>query len=76
MTSAKSQARLPFGATNDFVSSDFIALASHMHACNRSRGRFFKLRTMLESVHALVSPRVVTTGAVFAVFGLGLLAFA
>ena len=64
---------------NDFVSSDFSALASHMSDCQRSRSRFFKMRSALETMHSLAAPRLVTTGAVllvgsFALMGLGLLA--
>jgi hypothetical protein len=61
---------------NTTVSSDFSALASHMDACQRSRGRWFTLRATLESVHAMASPRIVTTFAVFSFFALGLLALA
>lgn len=50
----------------DIVSSDFAALATHLHECNRSRGRFFALRSTLEFVHSQVCPRIVTTGAAFA----------
>lgn len=59
--------------SNDYVSSDFIALAAHMNDCQRSRGRFFALRAALESLHATASPRIVTTGAVFVCCGVALL---
>ena len=64
--------------SSDFVSSDFMALASHMTDCQRSRGHFFTLRTTLETLHAVAAPRLVTTGAVLVVcsLGLGLLALA
>ncbi len=70
-----------FSPNSEFVSSDFMALASHMTACQRSRGRFFTLRTALEKIHAVTAPRLVTTGAVLVAFslgvvGLGLLALA
>ena len=76
-SSLKSSQRL--ADCNDFVSSDFSALASHMSDCQRSRSRFFTLRSTLETLHALTAPRLVTTGAVllicsFALLGLGLLA--
>jgi len=58
--------------SNELVSSDFMALASHMTDCQRSRGRFFTLRTGLESLHALTATRLVTTGAALAVCSLGL----
>ena len=76
MRTATSQASGPFSRINDFVSSDMLALASHMHACQRAHGRFFRLRSTLEAVHALASPRIVTTAALFAACGLGLLALA
>lgn len=62
-----------FADGNDLVASDFMALASHMSACNRSRGRFFSLRATLESLHALTAPRMVTTGAVLVAISLGML---
>lgn len=61
---------------NNPVSSDFSALASHMNACQRSRGRWFALRATLESLHAMASPRIVTTVAVFALCAMALLALA
>ena len=69
----------PMTDCNDFVSSDFSALASHMNDCQRSRSRFFNLHSALETLHALTAPRLVTTGAVllicsFILVGLGLLA--
>ena len=60
--------------SNEFVSSDFMALAAHMNACQRSRGHFFALRVALESLHATASPRIVTTGALFVCCGVALLA--
>lgn len=69
-----------FALNNELVSSDFVALASHMTECQRSRGRFFTLRSALETLHAVAAPRLVTTGAVLVVcsfgLGLGLLALA
>ena len=65
---------LPDSNSNKFVSSDFMALAAHMNDCALSRGRFFKLRAALESLHASASPRIVTTGAIFVCCGLALLA--
>ena len=67
--------------SNESVSSDFMALASHMTDCQRSRGRFFTLRAQLESLHAVTAPRLVTTGAALAacslcLVGLGLLTMA
>jgi hypothetical protein len=76
MSTAHTQAGSPFPGINEFVSSDFSALASHMNACQRSQGRFFRLRATLEFMHAYASPRIVTTAALFAACGLGLLALA
>ena len=74
MTSASpTTAANRFADGNDLVTSDFIALASHMTACRRSRGRFFSVRATLEGLHALAAPRMVTTGAVLVALGLGLL---
>ncbi|MDO9405444.1 MAG: hypothetical protein Q7T87_15525 [Polaromonas sp.] len=58
--------------TTDFVSTDAAALASHMSRCARERGRFFTLQATLESVHSVVSPRIVTVTAL-AVLVVGIL---
>ncbi|MEO6320081.1 MAG: hypothetical protein ABIR56_05400 [Polaromonas sp.] len=76
---AETATRLPL--SSEHVSSDFMALASHMTDCQRSRGRFFALRTALETLHAVAAPRLVTTGAIlvissFGLIGLGLLTLA
>lgn len=76
MTTSNARTASRFPVINEFVSSDFQALASHMNDCQRSRGRFFVLRATLETLHALASPRIVTTGALFVFCGLGLLALA
>jgi hypothetical protein len=78
MTTPASRAASGFPAINSSnpVSSDFSALATHMNACQRSRGRWFALRAALESLHAMASPRIVTTAAVFTFCALGLLALA
>jgi hypothetical protein len=70
-----------FPRSSELVSSDFLALATHMSVCERSRGRFFTLRTLLETLHAVTATRLVTTGSVLAiaslsVVGLGLLTLA
>ena len=62
-----------FGDGSELVSSDFMALASHMSACRQSRGRFFSLRASLETLHALTAPRMVTTGVILVTLSLGLL---
>ena len=77
MTSASTTtATNRFANGNDLVTSDFVALASHMTACRRSRGRFFSVRATLETLHALTAPRMVTTGAVLVVVSLGFLGVA
>ena len=76
MTTPAAGAANRFPAINNPVSSDFVALASHMNDCQRSRGRWFVLRSALESLHAMASPRIVTTAAVFVVCAMGLLALA
>jgi|JI10StandDraft_1071094.scaffolds.fasta_scaffold869964_2 hypothetical protein len=76
MHTAQSQARRPVPAFSEFVNSDLSALASHMYACQRSHGRFFRVRSALERMHGVASPRIVTTAAVLAACALGLLAFA
>jgi len=65
----------PLGA-HEAVSSDFAALASHMHACSRAQGRLFQLRYSMESLHSLVTSRLVSTAALFALVGIGLLTIA
>lgn len=76
MTTPASRAARGFSVIDNPVTSDFSALASHMNACQRSRGRWFTLRATLESLCAMASPRIVTTIAVFAFCALGLLALA
>ncbi len=65
-----------FQASCQFVSSDFNALASHMNECERSRGRFFTLQSVLETCHALTAPRLVTTGVLLVVCSAGMAAMA
>ena len=78
MTSYPAPSAPRHALSNESVSSDFMALASHMTACQRSRSRFFTLRTGLEYLHALTAPRLVTTGVALVLgslclVGLGLL---
>ena len=63
----------PFPCSQEPVSSDFAALAAHMTECERSRGRFFTLRAVLESLHAMTAPRMVTTGALLVTCSVGLI---
>jgi hypothetical protein len=66
-------ARLAPHSEADFVSTDQASLASHMHGCARSKGRFFSLRTSAQVIHAVVASRIVTV-ALCAVVAVGLLA--
>lgn len=63
MNPSTAEAASPLARDDAFVSSDFIALASHMTACQRSRGRFFTLQAGLETLQSLTAPRLVTAGA-------------
>lgn len=63
MTTSNAESAIRFPVINEFVSSDFLALASHMDDCQRSRGRFFGLHAALETLHAMASPRIVTSAA-------------
>ena len=74
MNATHTQSAHRISLSNELVSSDFMALASHMTDCQRSRGRFFSLRTRLESLHALTASRLVTTGAALTVCSLALVA--
>lgn len=58
----------------DFVDSDSASLASHMRRCDSSRGRFFSVRTGLQSAHATLASRVITVAACVFV-GIALIAF-
>lgn len=64
MTSLNSSTRLSNACHIDFVSTDAAALASHMDDCASSRGRFFGLKSALESAHAMLFPRLITAVAV------------
>ena len=58
--------------TPDFVSTDTAALASHMNHCTNQRGRLFAWHAMMESVHSVLFPRMVTA-AVLSVVLLGVI---
>ncbi len=58
---------------DDFVASDFLALSSHMNACQQAGGKLLRVRFLLDVLHGLAAPRIVTSAAVvstclFAVF--------
>lgn len=67
MTTSHAGATTRFSPANDYISSDFMDLASHMNDCHRSRGRFFNLRASLETLHAVLSRRIVTSGALLVI---------
>ena len=73
MNPSRTETASPLAPSNSFVSGDFMALASHMTACRRSRGRFFSLKAAFETLQALTAPRLVTTGAVCVLCSVGLL---
>lgn len=73
-SAVKAPSRFPL--SQELVSSDFAALASHMAECERSRGRFFTLRAVLETLHTMTAPRLVTTGALLVLCSLGLVLLA
>ncbi len=62
--------------TNDFVSSDMMALASHMDSCAKSHGRFSTVRMIGEQLHSLTAPRIVSTAMFVGVCAIALFAFA
>lgn len=64
MTSLNSNTHLSNACHLDFVSTDAAALASHMDDCASSRGRFFGLKSALESAHSMLFPRLITAAAV------------
>ena len=64
MTSLHSSTPLSNACHIDFVSTDAAALASHMDDCASSRGRFFGLKSALESAHSMLFPRLITAVAI------------
>ena len=72
MTVADLQAQQP-ADINAFVSSDMMALASHMSDCERSHGSWLPLVSALEWVKAMAFGHIVTTGALAGATGLCLL---
>lgn len=50
--------------SNDFVSTDSAALASHMSHCASKRSRFFGLHAAFELAHAVVFSRMVTAAVI------------
>ena len=62
MTTAPAQAPRPLDI-HATVTSDMMALASHMRDCQRSHGALLPLLSALEWAKAMVSGHIVTTGA-------------
>lgn len=56
----------PSPDNSDCVSTDAAALASHMNHCASSHSRFVFFHTAMESVHGVLSPRIVTVAALAA----------
>lgn len=72
MSTANAQGKPP-ADINTIVSSDMLALASHMNDCHRSHGPFLPLLAALEWAKAMALGRIVTTGALLGATGLCLL---
>ena len=72
MTTLEIMADSSSARTTAFGSGDAANLGSPMSLGASSRSRFFALHSALQSIHGLVSPRIVTVSAVLAIC-LGLL---
>lgn len=51
----------PFADSAEALAADLKALGAHLVNCQRSRGRWFALSSMVETAHAFMAPRLVTT---------------
>lgn len=76
MSSSQLFAVSPAALRPDFVASDMDALATHMRACARARGRMSSLKGGLQRVHTVAAGRIVTIGFAVFVIGVGAMAFA
>ena len=72
MTTAQARAHTP-AETNPIVSSDIMALASHMNDCHRAHGPLLPLLSALEWAKGMAFGHIVTTGALLGAAGLCLL---
>jgi hypothetical protein len=72
MNTLQSQRHSAPSAFNDFIATDFSALALHMNACQRAGGRLFHVRFLLETLHALAAQRLVTSAALVLACGVAL----
>ena len=61
---------------SDAVDYTLSSLARHMGQCRRAQGRWFGLRAKAEFAHAVVTSRIVTSGAVAALCCWILMSFA
>jgi hypothetical protein len=57
----------------DFVTGDMAALAAHMQRCAHARGKLFKMRGGLQTVHAMAASRIVTLACLAVVLAIALL---
>ena len=53
--------------SHDAISYTMSSLAAHMDQCERARSPWFSMQAKAELAHAVVSPRLVTCGAVVAI---------
>ncbi len=61
-----------FGDTVDTTPMELSALGEHLDRCKGSRGRFFELGRVAETMNGLIAPRFVTTLVVAAMLiGIG-----
>lgn len=72
MTAAHVQAQQP-ADINETVSSDMMALATHMNDCHRSNGALLPILSALEWAKAMAFGHIVTTGALVGATALCLL---
>jgi hypothetical protein len=72
MTTAQARAYMP-DEINAIVSSDMMALASHMNDCQRAHGSLLPVLAALEWAKSMAFGHIVTTGALIGATGLCLL---
>ena len=72
MTAAHVQAQQP-AEINAIVTSDMLALASHMSDCQRSHGSLLPVLSALEWLRSMAFGHIVTTGALVGATALCLL---
>ena len=72
MSSIQSHAGSMSSPFNDFVASDFMALASHMDTCHQAGGKLSHVHVLLDRLYGLAAPRIVTSTALLAVCAIAL----